>query len=1247
MNNFKEFTNKYQVSKTLRFRLEPIGGTGELIRQAQIIESDERRSKEATKMKQILDNCHKQIIDSVLSAFSFDDCTLKEIFDTYTKSDAKRDDQLDKLQKSMRKSIVQKFNDKIGKIFDNFDKFVKYELSDYANNEDERKIISRFIGFVTYFSRFNTNRKYMYSDEAKSSSIAFRLVNQNLTKFMDNIIVYKKLSEELPKEILSKIYEDFKSIINTPSLDSFFAIENFNQTLTQKQIETYNAVIGGKTDKDKKINTKGLNQYVNEYNQSHDNTRLPKMMRLFNQILSDRDGISERPEPFKDAKETVNAVKDCFANEISKQITSLSAIVSKIETYDISKIYIKGGDDLKRLSNSVYGYYNYITDRIADKWKHDNPQGRKKPEKYAESLRKYLKGITSISIQEIISACGDNNVVDYFKNLGAEDTDNSQRENVVALTINKYNDASPILADSEITDDILRKNSNLIKDLLDAVKSAQRLFKLLCGSGAEVNKDHAFYDDYIPAFEALENSINPLYNKVRNYVTKKDFSTDKFKLNFECSYFLSGWSTNGKIAKGDASIFINDGQYYLGVNRCLSDEDIAYLEDAGAESGAKRAVYKFMPSAYRNIPRVFIQSKKNNIAPAVADYNLPVETVIDIYDKKLFDDKNENDPQKRKESLAKLIDYYKIGLSRHPSYSYFDIQLKKSDDYNTLKEFYDDLEKSCYTIVFTNVDWNKLMQFTEEGKFYLFRIANKDLTGNSTGLPNLHTIYWKMLFNEKNLRDVVYRLSGNAEIFMRYKSLKNPIVHKAGISIKNKCPFTEKDTSSFDYDIIKDRRYTKDQIELHVPVQMNFKSPAEDKLATLNAECRNFIKNNGIEHIIGIDRGERNLLYMVITDLEGNIIEQKSLNQISSNPKIPNFKQDYHTLLKQKADANAQARRDWMTINNIKDIKFGFLSQIVHEIAIAMVKYKAIVVLENLNCGFMQNRGLENNVYQKFEQMLLDKLSYFVDKTKQPEDVGGALHAYQLSNTYSYSQKQNASNQKPAVRQSGFVFYIPAWLTSKIDPVTGFASFLRFHRNDSMATIKSTVSKFDSIKYDKGCDIFRFCIDYDKFDTSSKSGKRKWVLSTYGDRILAQRSAQQNNNFVYQTVELTTEFKNLFASNNIDIYGNLKDAICKVEDAGFFRKLGQLLSLTLQLRNSNPETGKDYLISPIADDNGNFFDSRSCSDNLPKDADANGAYNIARKGLMIVEQLKDCEDVEKFKPSIKNEEWLNYVQHRK
>jgi CRISPR-associated protein Cpf1 len=80
------------------------------------------------------------------------------------------------------------------------------------------------------------------------------------------------------------------------------------------------------------------------------------------------------------------------------------------------------------------------------------------------------------------------------------------------------------------------------------------------------------------------------------------------------------------------------------------------------------------------------------------------------------------------------------------------------------------------------------------------------------------------------------------------------------------------------------------------------------------------------------------------------------------------------------------------------------------------------------------------------------------------------------------------------------------------------------------------------------------------------------------------------------------------------------------------------------MRNSITGTDVDYLISPVLNAKGEFYDSRSCGKNLPENADANGAYNIARKGLWIINQIKQSDDLSKLKLAITNKEWLKYAQ---
>ena len=69
-----------------------------------------------------------------------------------------------------------------------------------------------------------------------------------------------------------------------------------------------------------------------------------------------------------------------------------------------------------------------------------------------------------------------------------------------------------------------------------------------------------------------------------------------------------------------------------------------------------------------------------------------------------------------------------------------------------------------------------------------------------------------------------------------------------------------------------------------------------------------------------------------------------------------------------------KARKSWTKIENIKELKSGYLSQLVHKISELMIKYNAIVVFEDLNFGFKRGRmKFEKQIYQKLEKALIDK----------------------------------------------------------------------------------------------------------------------------------------------------------------------------------------------------------------------------------------------------------------------------------
>ena len=101
----------------------------------------------------------------------------------------------------------------------------------------------------------------------------------------------------------------------------------------------------------------------------------------------------------------------------------------------------------------------------------------------------------------------------------------------------------------------------------------------------------------------------------------------------------------------------------------------------------------------------------------------------------------------------------------------------------------------------------------------------------------------------------------------------------------------------------------------------------------------------------------------------------------------------------------------------------------------------------------------------------------------------------------------------------------------------------------------------------------------------------------------------------------------------------------EISEKEFFVELIHLFKLTLQMRNSVTGTDIDYLISPVMAKNGEFYDSRKADDSLPCNADANGAYNIARKGLMLQERIRMSDDQKKINFKITNKEWLDFAQN--
>ncbi|MDD7272934.1 MAG: type V CRISPR-associated protein Cas12a/Cpf1 [Prevotella sp.] len=1268
IRKFDDFIHLYSLSKTLRFEARPIGETLHHFINNGLLERDEHRAESYVKVKKLIDEYHKAFIDRVLNdgALNYEDkgeCdSLTEYYALY--STQKRDEATQKhfkeTQQHLRNQLVKKLTDGdaykhlFGKELiesykdkENKNKLIEADLVQFINaanpeqllslsKNEAKDLVQEFCGFTTYFGGFHQNRQNMYSAEEKSTGIAYRLINENLPKFIDNMESFKKIAA-IPEmeDNLKQLYANFAEYLNVENIHEMFQLDYYNLLLTQKQIDVYNAIIGGKTDNEHKEKIKGINEYVNLYNQTHKDAKLPKLKVLFKQILSDRNAISWLPEEFKDDQEALNAIKDCYAR-LSENVLGdkiLKELLCSLAAYDTKGIFLRNDLQLTDISQKMLGNWSVIPNAIKNDIKDVTPAKKRKEseEDYEKRIDNLFKKQDSFSI-DYIDACldkfVDNNthtIEGYFATLGAVDTQTTQLENIFAQIKNAYTGIESLLnsaypEDKNLSQD--KDNVAKIKLFLDALMSLMHFVKPLLGKGDESNKDEKFYGDFTLLWTELETVV-PLYNTVRNYMTRKPYSNSKIKLNFDNSRLLGGWDANKE--KDYASILLRrDGKYYL----AIMDKDSKKLLGKSMPSDGEcyeKMVYKLLPGANKMLPKVFFAKSR------IEDFK-PSEQLLENYSK---------DTHKKGKNFSisdchALIDYFKQSINKHEDWKNFDFNFSETSTYEDLSGFYREVEQQGYKITFTKISVSFIDKLVEKGKMYLFQIYNKDFSEYSKGTPNMHTLYWKALFDDRNLKDVVYKLNGQGEMFFRKKSINcNHPTHPANQPIQNKNKDNKKKESVFEYDLIKDRRYTIDKFIFHVPVTMNFKSTGTENI---NLPVREYLQTSNDTHIIGIDRGERHLLYLVVIDPQGNIVEQYTLNDIVNEHNGNTYRTNYHDLLNAREAERLKARQSWQTIENIKELKEGYLSQVIHKITQLMIKYHAIVVLEDLNKGFMRGRQkVEKQVYQKFEKMLIDKLNYLVDKKTDIETTGGLLNAYQLTSKFESFQKLG--------KQSGFLFYIPAWNTSKIDPVTGFVNLLdtRYHNVDKS---KAFFAKFDSIRYNKEKDWFEFALDYDNFGNKAEGTRTKWILCTQGKRIKTFRNAEKNSQWDDQEIDLTIEFKQLFAHYDIDINGNLKDAISNQTEKTFFVELMRLLKLTLQMRNSITGKETDYLVSPVADENGNFYDSCTCDASLPKNADANGAFNIARKGLMLIEQIKATDDLSKLKFDISNKSWLNFAQQK-
>lgn len=1297
MNNvtgdFSEFVAISKVQKTLRNELRPTPLTMKHIKQKGIITEDEYKTQQSLELKRIADGYYRDYITHKLN--DTNNLDFRNLFEAieekYKKNDKDNRDKLDLVEKSKRGEIA-----KLLSADDNFKSMFEAKLitqllpvyveQNYIGEDKEKALetIALFKGFTTYFTDYFNIRKNMFKENGGASSICYRIVNVNASIFYDNLKTFMCIKEKAETEI-ALIEEELTELLDSWRLEHIFSEDYYNELLAQKGIDYYNQICGD------------VNKHMNLYCQQNKlKANVFKMTKLQKQIMGISEKAFEIPPMYQNDEEVYAAFNGFISRlEEVKLIDRLGNVLQNSNIYDTAKIYINARC-YTNVSSYVYGGWGVIESAIERYW-YNTIAG--KGQSKAKKIEKAKKDNKFMSVKELDSIVSDYEP-DYF-NASNMDDDNSGRAFSGHGVLGYFNKMSKLLANMSLhtitydSGDSLIENKetalNIKKDLDDIMSIYHWLQTFIIDEVVE--KDNAFYAELEDIYYELENVVT-LYDRIRNYVTRKPYSTQKFKLNFASPTLASGWSRS-KEFDNNAIILLRNNKYYIAifnVNNKPDKQIIKGSEEQRLSTDYKKMVYNLLPGPNKMLPWVFIKSNTGK-----RDYN-PSSYILEGYEKNRHIKSSGNFDINY---CHDLIDYYKACINKHPEWKNYGFKFKETTQYNDIGQFYKDVEKQGYSISWAYISEADINRLDEEGKIYLFEIYNKDLSSHSTGKDNLHTMYLKNIFSEDNLKNICIELNGNAELFYRKSSMKRNITHKKDTVLVNKTYINEAGVrvslTDEDYikvynyynndyvidvekdkklveilerighrknpiDIIKDKRYTEDKYFLHFPITINYGVDDEN----INAKMIEYIAKHNNMNVIGIDRGERNLIYISVINNKGNIIEQKSFNLVNNY--------DYKNKLKNMEKTRDNARKNWQEIGKIKDVKNGYLSGVISKIARMVVDYNAIIVMEDLNRGFKRGRfKVERQVYQKFENMLISKLNYLVFKEKKADENGGILKGYQLT----YLPKSALQIGK----QCGCIFYVPAAYTSKIDPATGFINIFDFKKysgsaiNAKVKDKKEFLMSMNSIRYvNEGSaeyekighrQLFAFSFDYNNFKTYNVSiPVNEWTTYTYGERIKklykdGRWSGSEVLNLTEDLIELMEQYGIEYKDGH-DIREDISH-MDEMRNADFICNLFEKFKYTVQLRNSKSEAedeNYDRLVSPILNSSNGFYDSSDYMENenntthtMPKDADANGAYCIALKGLYEINKIKqNWSDDKKFKENelyINVTEWLDYIQNRR
>ena len=1187
--NLKNFTKRAPITKSFQLELVPVGNTRNTIRQMKHLEQDEDFRLLLTAATPIIDDCIKDIANKALDALG------KEA--DFSKLDSTGVDEPVKNAETIKKNIMQMLAKKVSESLPKGLKntadlisanFVKTVLPEYAKKDTMKKVlVQQLAGRSSLMEQFMTTRITLLDTWMP------KRVFENFDIYTENA---EKLKTILDSEIGKKIREKYAEV------DSFTMPAYYGMCLTQNAIDGYNGIISGIATEDGKDSEQGINAIVNEYNQyirSHKDVKaLPKLKKLWKQILMpvEKAFTIEVLENDDDVRNIIRQI----INEASPYITTLYDSLSNTGAENIA-VY---GTQLHYLSHLVFGEHQKITDKIfdvmdaelAEKENISDAKEKKAIQKERAKLDQTI--LRMVFRMDTIESMLEENVYNVYRKALEAD---------MALLKNAEKSVKMVIESGESIKGV-RSNVNAVKEYFNCWTQLRNDLRLI-KRNSEEDIDNAFYDVYDKVAETFRLTYKG-ENLVRNYITKSVGSD----LRYEQASFGSSlrpkarwWTPGEKFSVMMQTIIRKDGHFYYFILPAGARPVNLANEDGDCDAFQMRK----MQTASMILPRLLFKTAgefftKNTDAKEfeISDHMaVPVYVTRDAYDaykngtykiEKLK--KKEISEEEFRKALNMILSIYKDFLENNEIYAKMQFALKDVEEYANAGEFCSQVDRHKVSMEWAHISSQAVRDLVNEGNGLLFEITNRNLTnyykyGNKDLLHGYEGILFTALSDE-NMADPTLLINSRPKLVYRNRLGHDPeSVHKTGSILVNKYDANgnhipsdiyeqlfryyndnmgdmELDSRAKTYidnklvvtrkakeDIIKDARFYREQFCIKLSCKKNMECP--ETLNTLNAEVMEHYKNSNRVVVI---RNTQDLLYYIVQDAQGHVLEQKSLNVIGGI--------NYKARLKEEVELKASEKSEWDYSRKTENIKSGYISKAVSEIARLVIKYNAILVIEKINQNVKDKySAMDDTCFKKFETMLLSRFADLHFRGIPEGEPGSFSNPYQL-----------CSNDPKKILQDGIVFFVPNGYTRNLDPETNFVCDFDTSKIHTKKGKLAFLSKFDNISIHN--DILELSFDYDKFPTHNILPKTDWTCRISHGIVLRDNNTGKFLYHEHPVTEIAEILHKAGISTDVNISEALDDKNLSAQDVDMIYKM---IILLLQGNVRKYDDGqRDMYVSPVS-----------------------------------------------------------------